>query len=230
MKSIKNYILSLCVLLLVSIAPNQAKVIYPAFDDTISLKEDVIEKLTQFMGPNGSVRYIVESSKVILWTNEAAILERECTYISTTLPSFTMPTAKNRDHLQKVIFDQTGELIPLQDIGGILIAHPLQGAIMYYREGYLGKGPYEEDGRVSPAVIIYHEFSHAKDSLISPEYFTEMAASFNKRYLNDAEESAVQQQNDLLLTAKFYGYDLGELRQSYGKNDLLMVTSPWEIP
>lgn len=206
------------------------KILFSDKDATIELKMDLLAELIEIMGPNGSVNFVNQNEKVILWTSEAAILEREGKFESTTLPSFTMPSPGNLIQLQKIIQEQTGQLIPTDQIGGILIADPLQGAIMYFKKGYLGKGEREEDGRVSPAVIIYHEFSHAKDSLISPQYFTEMAASFNKRYKNDAEQSAVQQQNDFVLTAKFYGYTPGDLRQSYGRNDLIMVNSPWQKP
>ena len=208
------------------------EIIFSEQDDTVSTKREVLEELITIMGPNGAATYVNDHEKVLLWTNEAAVLpgEKEGQFKKTTLPSFTMASPQNIKQLQKIIEEQSGRFIAKEKIAGILIAHPYQGAIMYYRQGYLGKGPKEEDGRVAPIVIIYHEFAHVKDSLQSPQHFSDMAASFNKRYKNDAEQSAVQQQNDFLLTAKFKGFDFGDLRQSYGKNDLVMVSSPYEVP
>lgn len=209
-----------------------AGVLFSNFDDTRATKEEVLRDMIAVMGPHGAATNVANHEKFVLWTNEAAVLpgEIEGTFKSTNLPSFTMVTEKNKVHLQKVIEEQTGHIIALEKIGGVLIANPFEAAIMYYRQGYLGKGPREEDGRVSPIIIIYHEFAHAKDALQSPAYFSEMAVSFNKRYKNDAEQSAVQQQNDLLITLRAQGINAGDFRQSYGQNDLVMVTGPYEVP
>lgn len=209
-----------------------AEILFSNSDETEMVKREVLQELIAFMGPNGAATYVANHDKVVLWTDEAAVLpgEVEGSFRSTTLPSYTMASPQNKKQLQKIIQEQTGREIPLEMIAGILIANPYQGAIMYYRRGYLGKGDNEEDGRVAPIVIIYHELSHAKDSLQSPMFFSEMAASFNKRYKNNAEESAVHQQNDFILTTKAQGLDLGDLRQSYGKNDLVMVGNPYQVP
>lgn len=222
--------LALALLLFTSFT--HAEILFSKSDESRTLKEQVLNELITIMGPNGAATYVANHEKVVLWTNEAPILKdhSDGTFKKTTLPSFTMANDLNKTHLQNIILEQTGETISLDLIGGILIANPNQGAVMYYRNGYLGKGPNEEDGRVSPIVIIYHEFAHAKDSLQSPTLFTDLATRFNKRYKNDAEESAVHQQNDLIITLRSLGIVVGDFRQSYGRNDLVLVEDPYSIP
>lgn len=209
-----------------------AEVVYSQNDDNQLQKEELLNDLIAIMGKNGSVSYVANHEKYLLWTNKAAVLfdSRENVYKETKLPSFTMISDQNSQQLQKIFEQQTGLILTKDQIAGILIADPNEGAIMYYREGYLSSGPKRVDSKVAPAVIIYHEFSHAKDSLLSSFYFTEMATQFDKRYKNHAEKSAVNQQNDFVLTAQSLGISVGGLRQSYGQNDLVKVLDPWTIP
>jgi hypothetical protein len=212
-------------LIFILLASTQAEVVYSDSDQAQAQKEELLNELITIMGDNGAVNYVAHHEKYVLWTNKAAVLFNSAKneYQETELPSFTMVSNKNAQQLQMIFKEQTGMTLTKDQIGGILIASTNQGAIMYYRQGYLPTKVDRVDSKVAPAVIIYHEFSHVKDSLLSPYYFSDMATQFDKRYKNHAERSAVQQQNDFVLTAKSIGLDVGGLRQSD-------VASPWTIP
>lgn len=218
--------------LIVTLTSVKAEFVFSHDDPTVGIKQQVLTELIAIMGAHGAATYVDQHEKVILWTNKAPVLkDRENGgFKDTTLPSFSTPEGSYKEQLKKIIFDQTGLDLPVEKIGGVLIANPYQAAIMYYKVGYMSKPPKTIDNRVSPAVIIYHEMAHAKDSLISPFTFSEMATSFDNRYKNHAERSAVWQQNDFIITSNSMGLNYGGLRQSYGENKLVMVESPWQVP
>lgn len=214
-------------MLIVGSLSASAKLVYPDGDLNKISKQEALTKMNELMGPNGSSQLVVDSDKIILWANKAAVIPKTIdgqeVYESTELPSFTPVTDKNRDYLHQLIEKQCACTVEKSLVAGVLIADPFKAAVMYLRRGWAGHTGDEIDGKVPPIIIMYHEFSHAKDYLSNAEWFFDMAASFDKRWMNKAEESACTQQNDMANMLSYYDGIHVTRRRSYGKNKLYDV-------
>ncbi len=203
-------------------------IIYPLDDPQAAIKTEVLELIDEVMGPSNSASYVDHSGKVLLWANEAHVIPEtsagEENYKLSSLPSFTAATPANEAHLRQEITRLCQCNIEGKEIAGILVAQVDVAARMYFRAGWSGHTAQDVDGDVSPIVIIYHEFSHAKDYLQNPEYFFDLATQFDRRWKNKAEESAVMQQNDFVITLQSKLGIRNALRRSYGKNTLHQVS------
>lgn len=232
MTSVK--VLFLTSILTLSISTH-GKIIFPYNDQLQEQKEEAIKLINEYMNKASAVKYIQQSEGVLLWANEAYVIPSfdfdndNTEYQQTSLPSFTPATNQNQQHLRSEIEKQCQCSTSGRDIIGILIASPIQAAKMFYRAGWLNYQGDELEGIVPPLVIIYHEFAHAKDFWLHPEYFFDMATLPSAQWMNEAEKSAVMQQNDLVQAIYLNTGLLFSRRSSYGRNELFKVEGPLDI-
>jgi hypothetical protein len=208
-------------------------IIFPPNDPYIMDKLYALQEINDIMGPGNSVDISQKSNKVILWANEARILPRYIDgvkqFILSDLPSFTAATIDSEDRVRKEIERVCECSIEGKEIAGIIIANPYKAATMYFKHGWNGHRHDEVDGDVPPLVIIYHEFSHIKDFIINPAYFSDMAAQMDKQWLNKAEKSASLQQNDFTISLGAQRGVHARIRRSYGRNTLYDVSDIFDF-
>lgn len=205
-------IFKLLFLLFSLVTTSYAEIVYPHNDPFKNVKQEILDVMSDIAGPNGSSQIVLDSEKIFLWNNDIDMI-----------PSFTAVTDSNRNLIHQEIQKVCECEILASKVGGIIKVGVDNAATMFFRRGwqqYLGD---EVDGDVPPIVIIYHEFSHAKDYLLNSERFFDMSIIPDKQWKNKAEQSAVEQQNDFV---HFYGFYEGvhfKRRSSYGRNTLYKV-------
>jgi hypothetical protein len=207
-----------------------AEIIFPEHDPLVAEKQLAIQEILQVFPKNSSLQAVLQSEKIILWANEVLMenpSSKEITNI--TEPSFSAATFNNESFLRTQIENSCQCSLMGKEIGGILLAHPYQAAVMYHREGWLGHGANEDAGQAPPIVIIYHEFSHAGDYLRDQNYFLDMASMASKQWKNDAEQSAVVQQNDFVRAVNAQKGTSFVSRLSYGKHQLYRTAGLYSI-
>lgn len=225
--------LKVLIFIFISFQTLASNIIFPQDDPYKQAKLEMLDEINDIMGKNGSVAYVQKSDKVILWANEAKILPRyiddKRTFIMSNLPSFTAFTEQNSARVQQEMTRICQCDLEGKNLGGILIAHPYTAAKMLMRRGWKNYKGTELDGHVPPIVIAYHEFSHIKDYLQNDQVFFDSAARMSKQWANDAERSAVEQQNDFVINiAKKRGLYFAR-RRSYGANILYSVETPFSV-
>lgn len=199
---------------------SQATLIFPKEDPHLQIKKQAISEIEAIMGStHSSLTAILDSDRVILWANEARLFDEK----QVTVPSFAAVSVQNEFRLRLEMERLCGCSLKDQAVGGILIASPYHAAEMHFRKDWAGHGSRDVDGFVPPIVVIYHEMSHARDYLSGPEFFFDWASNLSRRWKNQAEQSATEQQNDFVnaLSAK-KGLHF-DLRRSYGTHRLYLV-------
>lgn len=195
-----------------------AEIIFPYNDPLVSEKKFAIDELTELMPGFSAMQKVLKTDKVILWANSVVLGEKEI-----DVPSFTPLTESNKISLRMEIEQKCECSLMGKEIAGILVAHPYQAAEMYFRSGWLNHKENESDGFVPPIVIIYHEIGHLSDFLTSADYFFDLASMSDKQWKNQAEQSAVNHQNELAIALAHKKEITVSLRRSYGKNRLFFV-------
>lgn len=201
-----------------------ADIIFPANDPFMAEKQIALDELNQLMPGFSAIQNVLKSKKIILWANSVALGEKEI-----DLPSFTPMTENNKIFLRVEMEKKCQCSLMGKEIAGILVAHPYQAAEMYFRSGWLDHRENEIDGFVPPIVIIYHEIGHVSDYIANSDYFFDLAALSSKQWKNQAEQSAVNHQNELThALAQQKGITVSR-RRSYGKNRLYFVKDLYSI-
>lgn len=200
-------------------------IIFPKNDPHSAEKIFAISEVSEIMGPSSSVDFILRSEKVLMWANATPELKLKdgSTLPANQWPSFIAASANNEEALRQEMEAQCECSLEGQPIAGILVANPYQAARMYFRAGWSERTAEEVDGIAPPIVIIYHEFSHARDYLQNADYFFDLASQADRRWKNKAEQSAVMQQNDFVITLAQKRKIFLDRRDSYGRNTLFTV-------
>lgn len=207
-------------------------IIFPKDDLHRDLKASILKDIKEITGHNNPIDLLKSHDKIVLWTDSAPVLKdhsKKGAYKETSLPSFTAVDNENADHIRSIVSEQCKCDLENKEIAGILIASPFIAAEMYFRHGWAGKTGNEIDGLAPPIVIIYHELGHLRDYLLNSEYFFDSASNLDHRWKNEAESSAVNQQNDFVI---WLGQKKGLYfhgRKSYGKNRLFPVSGPYSV-
>jgi hypothetical protein len=208
-----------------------AEIIFPANDPWIMEKKAAIAELEQILSGQNALEPVLKSTKVILWANGISgnHLGNADPSTELTVPSFVPITETNRDPLRIEMEQKCQCSLMGREIAGILVAHPFQAAEMYFKEGWSKHKANEIDGVVPPIVIIYHELGHASDFLRDANSFFDLASMWDNRWKNQAEQSAVQHQNELVLALAATKGLRFSLRRSYGKNRLYFVKDIYSV-
>lgn len=208
-----------------------AEIIFPANDPWILEKQTALDDLEQILSGQNALEPVLKSSKVVLWANGISGSHRGNASATTelTVPSFVPLTEKNRDLLRVEMEQKCQCSLMGREIAGILVAHPYQAAEMHFKEGWSKHKANEIDGVVPPIVIIYHELGHASDFIRDANSFFDLASMWDTRWKNQAEQSAVQHQNELVLALAAQKGLSFSLRRSYGKNRLYFVKDIYSV-
>lgn len=206
------------------------EIIFPDQDPLLVEKQVAIQEILQVFPKNSSLQTVLQSEKIILWANDVLMQNSSSKeIININEPSFSAATFNNEAFLRTQIEASCQCSLMGREIGGILLAHPYQAAVMYHREGWLGHDVNEDAGEAPPIVIIYHEFSHAGDYIRDQNYFLDMASMASKQWKNDAEQSAVVQQNDFVRAVNAQKGTSFVSRLSYGKHQLYRTAGLYSI-
>ena len=209
---------------------SHAEIIFPDHDPFFAEKHVAIQEILQVFPKNSSLDAVLQSEKIILWANDVLMKNSSSEeLINITEPNFSAVTFNNEAFLRTQIETVCQCSLMGKEIGGILVAHPYQAALMYHREGWLSHGAFEEAGQAPPIVIIYHEFSHAGDYIRDENYFFDMASMTSKQWKNDAEQSAVVQQNDFVRAVNAQKGTNFVSRLSYGKHQLYRTAGLYSV-
>lgn len=209
---------------------SRAEIIFPDQDPLLAEKQIAIQEILQVFPKNSSLQTVLQSEKIVLWANSVLMKNTSSEeLVSITEPNFSAVTFNNESFLRTQMETICQCSLMGKEIAGILVAHPYQAALMYHREGWLGHGAMEEAGHAPPIVIIYHEFSHAGDYLKDENYFFDMASMTSKQWKNDAEQSAVVQQNDFVRAVNAKKGTNYMSRLSYGKHQLYRTAGLYSI-
>ena len=207
-----------------------AEIIFPDQDPLLVEKQVAIQEILQVFPKNSSLQTVLQSEKIILWANDVLMKNPSSEeLINITEPNFSAVTLNNEAFLRTQIENFCQCSLMGKKIGGILVAHPYQAAVMFHREGWLGHGAFEEAGLAAPIVIIYHEFSHAGDYVRDENYFFDMASMTSKQWKNEAEQSAVVQQNDFVRAVNAQKGTNFVSRLSYGKHQLYTTAGLYSV-
>jgi hypothetical protein len=209
---------------------SHGEIIFPDQDPFRTEKQLAIQEILQVFPKNSSLHTVLQSEKIVLWANDV-LMKNPSTeeLVNVTEPNFSAVTFNNESFLRTQIETVCQCSLMGKEIGGILVAHPYQAALMYNREGWLSHGAFEDAGQAPPIVIIYHELSHAGDYLKDENYFFDMASMTSKQWKNDAEQSAVVQQNDFVMSVNSKKGTNFVSRLSYGKHQLYRTAGLYSI-
>ncbi len=206
-------------------------ILFPVDDPYVAEKQTALSDLSALLPVNSAIQTVLKTDKVILWANSvSAPASMQLNGVQElSVPSFTPVTTQNRDAIRIEIEKKCECSLMGKEIAGIIVAHPYQAALMYFKEGWMNHKTDEIDGTVPPIVIIYHELAHASDYLQNENVFFDIASLWDKRWKNGAEQSAVNQQNELTIALASQKGLSFSLRRSYGKNRLYTVDGLYSV-
>lgn len=199
------------------------EILFSRSDSQIEIKKSMIRDIKEIMGENNIFKAIESSKKSILWLDSSSLHSFGDEEQPRFIPADGGSSLAVLEEIKKEC------LCEIEEAGGIVVASPFIAATMYYRKGWAGHSQSDIEGKAPPIVIAYHEFAHVKDFLSDKESFNSAAGQLHKRWKNYAEWSAVEQQNDFVITLAYKKKIFYSRRNSYGHNDYYKVNGPYEI-